>query len=391
MQRRANSREQGTRPTTLVVKRERPGGHPVFQNIGAVSAAKDSLRCSLPGGWTDSKPCSLVYALRLLMSVIASTHRSALAMALKPTTSKSRRVIPRSPASSRAAASERPQRFATPNELAGLPTGMGLRRSPNTETKEGIMTTTTTVANQKGGVGKTTTAANIAVLLAHRRQRALVIDTDPQCALTRQLGLGDRALGVNLVHVLAGRAVAQDAIVTAVHGVDVIAGARELAGVEMSLVGELGRERFLHDALEPILDSYDQVVIDTPPNLGLLTVNALVCADRVIAPVSAEDEGAVHGILELKATIAKLERLGVSSPALFAVMTRWVPQRLSSQTVETALTALDLPPAGRIRLRAAAVAHAANARVPLAASAPDGTVALAYRSLLDRLDGVHAR
>ena len=126
---------------------------------------------------------------------------------------------------------------------------------------------------------------------------------------------------------LAGRAVAHDAIVTAVHGVDVIPGARELAGVEMSLVGELGRERFLHDALEPILDSYDQVVIDTPPNLGLLTVNALVCADRVIAPVSAEDEGAVHGIVELKGTIAKLERLGVSSPALFAVMTRWVPQR----------------------------------------------------------------
>ena len=253
------------------------------------------------------------------------------------------------------------------------------------------MTTTTTVANQKGGVGKTTTAANIAVLLAHRRHRTLVIDTDPQCALTRQLGLADRALGVNLVDVLAGRAVARDAIVTAVHGVDVIPGARELAGVEMSLVGELGRERFLHDALEPVLDSYDQVVIDTPPNLGLLTVNALVCADRVIAPVSAEDEGAVHGIVELKGTIAKLERLGVSSPALFAVMTRWVPQRLSSQTVEIALTALDFPPAGRIRLRAAAVAHAANTRVPLAASAPDGTVALAYRSLLDRLEGVGAR
>ena len=91
MQRRANSREQGPRPTTLVAKRERPGGHPVFQNIGAVSAAKDSLRCSLPGGWTDSKPGSLVYALRLLMSVIASTpHRWVLAMALKPTTSKSR-------------------------------------------------------------------------------------------------------------------------------------------------------------------------------------------------------------------------------------------------------------------------------------------------------------
>lgn len=246
--------------------------------------------------------------------------------------------------------------------------------------------TITTIANQKGGVGKTTSAINMGVLLAREGLRTLIVDTDPQCALTRQLGLGERSVGVNLVDVLAGRALAQDAIVTGVHGVDVIPAARELAGVEMSLVGELARERFLRDAVEPVLDSYEHVVIDTPPNLGLLTVNALVCADRVIAPVSAEDEGAVYEIVELQGTIAKLERLGVSAPALFAVVTRWVPERISSQTVETALTALELPPAGRIRLRAAAVAHAANARVPLAASAPDGTVALAYKALISRLE-----
>jgi chromosome partitioning protein len=251
--------------------------------------------------------------------------------------------------------------------------------------------TTTTVANQKGGVGKTTTAINIGVLLAREGLRTLVVDTDPQCALTRQLGLGERSLGVNLVDVLAGRALARDAIVAGVHGLDVIPAARELAGVELSLVGELGRERFLLDALESILGGYDHVVIDTPPNLGLLTVNALVCADRVIAPVSAEDEGAVYGILELKGTISKLERLGVTAPRLFAVLTRWVPQRISSQTVEDALVDLDLAPAGRIRLRAAAVAHAANARVPLAASAPDGAVALAYHALIERVQAVSAR
>jgi cellulose biosynthesis protein BcsQ len=188
--------------------------------------------------------------------------------------------------------------------------------------------TTTTVANQKGGVGKTTTAMNIAVLLACEGPRTLVVDTDPQCALTRQLELGERSLGVNLVDVLAGRALARDAVVADVHGVDVIPAAREL-GVEMSLVGELGRERFLRAALEPILCAHDHVVIDTPPNLGLLTVNALVCADRVIAPVSAEDEGAVYGILELKRTISKLERLGVTVPWLFAVLTRWGLRRVA--------------------------------------------------------------
>jgi AAA domain len=109
----------------------------------------------------------------------------------------------------------------------------------------------TVVANQKGGVGKTTTAANIGALVARRGRRVLVVDTDPQFALTRQLGLEARSLCVNLVDVLAGRASVTDAIVRGVHGVNVVPGAGGLAGVEMSLVAELGRERFLHDALEP--------------------------------------------------------------------------------------------------------------------------------------------
>jgi chromosome partitioning protein len=125
-----------------------------------------------------------------------------------------------------------------------------------------------TISNQKGGVGKTTTAANLAVLLARQNRRVLVIDSDPQFALTRQLGAEERSLGVNLVDALAGRATAADAVVPNVHGVDLIAAAPTLAGVEMSLVGELGSERFLSDALEPLIGEYQDIIIDRPRTSG---------------------------------------------------------------------------------------------------------------------------
>jgi chromosome partitioning protein len=245
---------------------------------------------------------------------------------------------------------------------------------------------TIAVANQKGGVGKTTSCINLAAVLARRGRRVLAADVDPQFALTRRLGVQTRGLAKTVVDVLAGWTGAAEAVLGGVHGMDVLPATRELSGVELALAGEVGRETVLRDALDALdgLD-YDQVVIDTPSNLGLLTVNALAAADLVIAPVAAGDEGAAQGVAELRATLAKLTSIRPTAPALAVILTKVRARRVMGEMIDEAITALGLTPVARIPDRTA-VEQADVSRTPIAIAAPDGAVALAYEKLADHLD-----
>jgi chromosome partitioning protein len=173
------------------------------------------------------------------------------------------------------------------------------------------------VANQKGGVGKTTTAINLATALAIAEQRILLVDMDPQGNLTSGVGLKGQAAPAGTIYQALTSPEPVDAgqfvLDTRVKGLSLIPADRHLTGAEVELVSLPNRERRLRDLLDALRPRFDFILVDTPPSLGLLTLNALVAADAVLIPLNCE-YFALEGLADLVATLRRVR--AALNPAL---------------------------------------------------------------------------
>lgn len=165
------------------------------------------------------------------------------------------------------------------------------------------------IANQKGGVGKTTTAINLGASLAVAEQRTLVVDIDPQGNASSGLGLQGREDLPSVYDILVEGRPARECIVHGVHfeHLDLIPSTRDLVGAEIELVGAGDRESVLRAALAPIRDDYDFILVDCPPSLGLLTLNTLTAADSVLIPIQCEFY-ALEGLSQLLNTVRLVQK-----------------------------------------------------------------------------------
>ncbi len=165
--------------------------------------------------------------------------------------------------------------------------------------KKRVDTRIIAIINQKGGVGKTTTAINLSSALAHANHKILLIDFDPQGNTTSGLGIDKRSLNQCVYDMILNGADPKSVLIKNVYAnLDVIPATIDLAGAEVELVTQISRETRLKDAIEPLVGKYEYIIIDCPPSLGLLTINSLVAANGLIIPIQSEFY-ALEGVTKL--------------------------------------------------------------------------------------------
>ena len=243
---------------------------------------------------------------------------------------------------------------------------------------------TIAVANQKGGVGKSTTAVHLASGLSRAGQRVLAVDCDPQANMTQMVGVRLDEVTASLYDVLVGGKPLIPLVQRAREGFDVLPSEMGLGRAEMQLVSAFGRDRKLRKALEPVRASYDYCIIDTPPNIGLLTLLALVAADGVLIPVQPEAYP-IKGIAYLLETLEEVreENPGIEVIGILPTLRRRIKHHdemiARLQTRYADMNILEAIP------EAAVFGRAAAAQQTVFEFDPDSAGARAYEHLIDAI------
>ena len=240
------------------------------------------------------------------------------------------------------------------------------------------------MCNQKGGVGKTTSTINLGAALAEYGRRVLLVDLDPQGALSAGLGVPHYELEHTIYNLLVEPRVSLDNVLmhTRVKNLDLVPSNIDLSAAEIQLVNEVGREQTLSRALHPVLDRYDYVLIDCQPSLGLLTVNGLACSDGVVIPTECEFFS-LRGLALLTDTVEKVrDRLNPKLDISGILITRYDPRTVNSREVMARVVerfgdlVFDTVISRTVRFPETTVAGE-----PITSWAPRSSGAAAYRSL----------
>jgi len=252
------------------------------------------------------------------------------------------------------------------------------------------------VANQKGGVGKTTTSINLGASLAAAKRRILLVDLDPQGNATMGSGIDKSTLSLSSYDVLMGEATIDDVAVQVGHSNYMLSPSNgDLTGAEVALLDELARELRLRHALDPVRDAYDYIIVDCPPALSMLTVNALVAADSVMVPMQCEYY-ALEGLSALLDTVEKIRR--ILNPALRVdglLRTMYDPRNnLSSQVSQQLVKHFSNKVYSTVIPRNVRLAEAPSHGLPALLYDKNSSGALAYLALAGeilRRDGAHLK
>lgn len=274
--------------------------------------------------------------------------------------------------------------FDKPEQKIGL-TGRPMRELPDPEPLESHgPASIIAMCNQKGGVGKTTSTINMGSALAAFGRKVLLVDLDPQGALSAGLGIGHHDLDITVYNLLVDSSLS---VLDAIHespvdGLDVVPANIDLSAAEIQLVNEVGREQALARALRPVMKEYDFIIIDCQPSLGLLTVNALSCADSVIIPVESE-YFSLRGLALLMDTVEKVrDRLNFRLEVLGILVTMFDRRTLHSREVmERLVEAFGDKVFDSVITRTVRFPETSVAGEPIDTWAPKSSGAVQYRNL----------